>query len=501
MSQGPIPVEMEPSSTPIAPSPKPRPDAGEQETPTICGSADRDDDVLSPQNSPSGQEQERTVSNQVPNQPKPLADRIPTPQRVLEVLRGSKAVDNIFAQSESYNDDKGRELLLDEDIWAIVNDELLSVLQKCAASGQKDVPKMIKQYMRELSRIAQEIAAVLYQHSSSFEGTTMGESLRVETSVMLQCINYEYVEVFQDLISHPLSKGEKFSIVEQVQQKVEHASNPSVRINDLFPDPKNMKSSYYLTGFLGRQAEKEAGRRAKGSGVGICMAKIAADRFLVPNASAAAKLKIEELLKDDDVPTEMVQSRLAFGGLHFPDKKCWEFFAIVEYIYSHLATTDNFLCRGGLLLCEICEAILHNNNMQWRFASLCGYDSDKETSEFNLDDTTKVFEYFLRVFGRVRAKDVALKYNSASYKKGKHTVALRAELAAKIGTSKKKSKKAAPVDEPDPSNDTEPEVTATDAKEAHDALLTELKEFDRETAEDSNTKKICTTVEDEEDLS
>ena len=68
------------------------------------------------------------------------------------------------------------------------------------------------------------------------------------------------------------------------------------------------------------------------------------------------------------------------------------------------------------------------------FADLCGYKP--EDSKFSFDETTLAFQFFLRVFGRVRAKDLALKYNALLFK-GKHDVNFRATIAAQ---SKKRGK-------------------------------------------------------------
>ena len=82
-----------------------------------------------------------------------------------------------------------------------------------------------------------------------------------------------------------------------------------------------------------------------------------------------------EVIDDPDVPTDLVQERESFGGLHYPSRECWIFFGMIEFIYAELAIPDNFLCRGGKLLREICEGILENNLIRKRFADLCGYDS------------------------------------------------------------------------------------------------------------------------------
>ena len=122
----------------------------------------------------------------------------------------------------------------------------------------------------------------------------------------------------------------------------------------------------------------------------------------------------------------MVDARLAFNGLHYPDELCWQVFAIIEFIYSSLATPDNFIWRGGKLLREICDGMLGNSDMMQLFYSLCGGDNElaggsseeavKNTAEFSFEDAMLTFQYFLKVFGRVRAKDLALKYNSITFK-------------------------------------------------------------------------------------
>ena len=80
---------------------------------------------------------------------------------------------------------------------------------------------------------------------------------------------------------------------------------------------------------------------------------------------------------------------------------------------------------------EISESILANADLLSEFSTLCGL-SCSDDAQFTLADVTMSFEFFLRVFGCVRAKDIALKYNSAIFK-GKNTVALRAGLAAHTG--------------------------------------------------------------------
>lgn len=397
---------------------------------------------------------------------------------------------NFLLERSKYNSFEGRAVLFDIDLWQRVNDEVYDALEICAATCDKDVTKMTKLYREKTTHIINEIATQLHQHFPTQHQLHEREQI-MDTSLLLQFISMHYIDILHKHISYP-SRGDNYTITERVKMKVEHAKTGG--IDQLFPEPGVKKHVYYITGFLGNQAEKEAQRRAKDSGVRACLSYIAEYKFLVNNREHQ-KDSIQTLIADDDVPTELVQERESFGGLHYPDKECWEFFATVEYIYAELATPDNFISVGGRLLSEICDAILHNNDLRVRFSVLCGYT---EESRFTLDDTGLAFAYFLRVFGRVRAKDLTLKYNSGLYK-GKNQVALRAELAAKAGGgSKKKAKKKQQKSnkKQKTQKETEPEPVpaqpATDndindrrtTRSMHQAVLDDLQQMDDNTDED-----------------
>ena len=89
---------------------------------------------------------------------------------------------------------------------------------------------------------------------------------------------------------------------------------------------------------------------------------------------------------------------------------------IVEYVYVKLATPGNFLGCDGKLLRETCEGMLANQQFIKDFANLCNYKNNK--SNVSYDNVTLSFQYFLKVFGCVRANDVALKYNSVYSSQG-----------------------------------------------------------------------------------
>ena len=105
-----------------------------------------------------------------------------------------------------------------------------------------------------------------------------------------------------------------------------------------------------------------------------------------------------------------------------------------------------------------------------------------------MDDSTICFEYFLKAFGRVRGKDVALKYNSAVYDR-KNTVALRAKLAALSG----QNKKAKPAAKKQKTSDAKGDKAISE-EEHHRAIVEDLDRMDEESAEDANTGKVLSTV-------
>ena len=48
--------------------------------------------------------------------------------------------------------------------------------------------------------------------------------------------------------------------------------------------------------------------------------------------------------------------------------------ALIDFVYSTLATPDDFIWRGEKLLREICDGMLGNVDMQKLFHSICGGD-------------------------------------------------------------------------------------------------------------------------------
>ena len=128
----------------------------------------------------------------------------------------------------------------------------------------------------------------------------------------------------------------------------------------------------------------------------------------------------------------------------------------MEYCYSKLATPDNLYTYGGLVLGCICEEIASHDNFIEHFESLF------RAGAYDVETVNTSLRYYVKVFGNLRAKDLARKYNARLSKTT--TVGLRQRLATK-GPTKKPNKRQRQSDE-----DVEPEPTD---EQTHDALMVE----------------------------
>ena len=90
------------------------------------------------------------------------------------------------------------------------------------------------------------------------------------------------------------------------------------------------------------------------------------------------------------------------------------------------------MSRGGLLLDEIRDALGWNEKLIAQFTLLL------DGAQFTDEAIIKALAYFIKVFSHLRAKDVALKYNSNL--NGSNTVRLRQTLAGGLAMGNKQQK-------------------------------------------------------------
>ena len=276
-------------------------------------------------------------SDRSDSEPQPLEERIPSSERVLSELRSVPYIKDLLESTNlSTNPDEMMGYILDATLWEDLNQALLKAITSCTSSNHKDVKKMIKRYEDMKEHIVQVYVPTLV---SSLK-THIILPNEIDTSLLLQVIANFYIDKFQSLIEHS-SSGEKQSIKEQVEKKISYATREDTQ--HLFSDAKVRKNVYYIIGFLGNQAEKEASRRAKDSGVSKCLHFLSQHCFLVRNRSDSESQQIDMLIADEDIPTDMISKREAFGGLHYHTKSCWQLFVVVDFVYSRVATHQRTL--------------------------------------------------------------------------------------------------------------------------------------------------------------
>ena len=105
------------------------------------------------------------------------------------------------------------------------------------------------------------------------------------------------------------------------------------------------------------------------------------------------------------LPTGLVDRRICQGGLKYPNEDFYSIFAGVERAYSKVVTPDNFMSRSGLLLSEIKGSLQHNKILREHFGLLLG-----KGHSFSQETIDTVYQFLIKVFCNLRAKDVALKY-------------------------------------------------------------------------------------------
>ena len=120
-------------------------------------------------------------------------------------------------------------MIYNDAIWESVNDKVHKSLQLCAAAGcETDVKKMTDLHQKSTRQIINVYTSKLYhQFPPSHEVKD-----KMNVSTLLQLISMEYINILHKLLSYP-SQGERLTISELVQQKVDHAA--SVGTNALFP--------------------------------------------------------------------------------------------------------------------------------------------------------------------------------------------------------------------------------------------------------------------------
>lgn len=361
----------------------------------------------------------------------PLSERVPKVQTVLDVIRSSVEVQNMLEMSSYFSEKSSQQLLLDVDFWEDVAISMHNAILECSTDNKKEVTKMTTKYRGMKAELLYSIGS---HDIFDGEGSSIGFRQRHEAKIILQLIGMEFMGEFQRLIKS--SWGDVvLSIPEQIEAEVKAALD--LPLDKLFGDDVRLSEhAYYVIGFLCHAGMKERDRRTKKNDIGECIG-VACSHFLAADDPNLDALRMR-------LPTGLVDQRIASGGLKYPNEKFYRVFGAVELSYSRSVTPDNFISRGGTLLCEIRDALMQNEQVFASFSSLL------DGHEYSDDTISKALEYFLKVFCNLRGKDVALKYNSNL--NGSNTVGLRQTLAGGINLGKSK-KKGRRTQQPDDKSD------------------------------------------------
>ena len=104
--------------------------------------------------------------------------------------------------------------------------------------------------------------------------------------------------------------------------------------------------------------------------------------------------------------TSLVDKICYSGGLKYADLALYTMFAIVAKVYSELSRASNFTLFEGLLLVEICDALLENEIIVLLFSGL------SPEGKFEADTIKTTMKYYVKVFGNIRVRDLVYRYNS-----------------------------------------------------------------------------------------
>ena len=491
-----LPPAASPSSSNIAANAAQR-QQPQSEATTIVPSQDDNDNL-----SATSEEPDRTES------PPSLADRVPNVKDVIKVVRELPSIRKYFDNSLYHQKEEDVDLFFDSEeakyLWVEVCTQLTSAISKCIPTEEKEIKSKTTKFEKLKDKVLEYISDF-----DLVEEDDVDDNKLTEMIIIQEIIGAAFVYEFQGLIK-PLHGKERVPIHQQISSVLE-----DIILKDagkLFDDDITSRHVYYIIGFLCHAGSKEAERRSDDSDTGKCIKALE-----VHFASGRDDTKLNEIKGElpDDI-TSLVDRRSSLGGLKYPNLQLYTCFAVMESIYSNLATVDNFTMFGGTLLIRICQGMLKNEYLISLFTELYIVGEDKLFPDGII---AKSMAYYVKVFGNVRAKDLCYRLNSNILKGA--TVGVRQTLAATKGKGTKKKKKGtgkqqqtkgrkkkkkkktqqeeeeeeAAAEEADDTSEEEEELPSTEEGK-HESLLA-LAEEDMEFNEDYD--KHCTVEEGEED--
>ena len=412
-------------------------EAPSSEAPTIVPTPDDDDDdnnvdddarvaVAFAKDSTTDDASNNNTSSSLPSRQRlPLHDRIPSTVAVLEDVRIDYQIKQYFANSKFFKKKEDQDVFFnDTDLWDGVSDKMVYAITKYTPQEEKDIKRKSEKFEAKKDKI---VDSFISRHELEGVEDDIPLSKHREMALLLHIIGSKFIELFQKLITPPGGK-KRVPINEQIEAVVLEVKDTSV--GELFKDKTVAQHVYYIIGFLCNAGAKEAARRSGDSAIGECIKSL--DRHFALGREDAKLIDIKTELPDG--VTDLVDRRCSMGGLKYPNLQLYTVFAVIEKVYSSLATPVNFTLFGGMLLVYILDGMLKNEVLTSLFAEL--FDG----TSFTEDTIETTMKYYVKVFGNVRAKDLCYRMNSNITKAGA-TVGVRQTLAAmKGGTGGTKTK-------------------------------------------------------------
>jgi len=363
-----------------------------------------------------------------------LGLRAPTYQETLKEVQRDRSVDKHFCHSRHHSKDGDRAFFFETEpakkLWCEVAEKLKFAIIKYSPRRQKDIKEKVRRYEEKKRKIIDDYIGTYDLTGGKMDEVGAfdqpGDESRLFEMVTLQmCIGHSFVHHFHKLVT-PRGGTKKVPLSEMISACVTEALGKS--ISDCF-EPKVAPRVYYVGGFLCHAGAKEAQRRSDGNDVGECIESLN-EHF----ASSSDEEQLAQIKRDLPVGvTQLVDSRCKLGGLKYINMSLFETFGLWEYVYSNLAIVSNLTMFGGSLLSQLCNGMLENEQVVSRFEKLFA------EGEFSKETVKSTLEYYMKVFGNVRAKDLCYRLNS-NLSKGP-SVGLRQSVCGARATGKRKSKK------------------------------------------------------------
>ena len=122
----------------------------------------------------------------------------------------------------------------------------------------------------------------------------------------------------------------------------------------------------------------------------------------IPYASS----HLSSTLPVPDMPTNLVTKTQSYGGLRYAKEPFYTFYCFLEKICSEVLTNQNIIIYGNQLLQQCRVEILASNKLQTLFDQLISDDYQN----FEMEDPSSVFTYFVNIFTTMRGKDYCKRY-------------------------------------------------------------------------------------------